>query len=385
MAALPLVEASRAALDDRVPPSFAVSGRQCPVSGHTHSVSQDIRIDHLILLGHVEGPPGGHCRCRRRPLAERGRRRLRRVPALDLPARGPLPGRGRGRLLATLPATSLVTIRDPAGGGRTRRAAAQATRRAGPRRRPTHHLLAPDRAPRPHRVHGDGVADPDPPRAGHPRTEETPEVVLHPVRGRIPQPDVANRLHPLPPRRRAGCRDPQLPRRPLPLPAGLRRLPAGHRPGCRRHLPRRRHPPRPTSQHALRQRHGLHHPLRRRPRPTPAAGPTRADDQAIAFARLVSCCNSPPSPASCNPPSRARAASRSISCSSTTSSPRPASPRSSVGWRSWSKAASGSTTCSDSASVIGSTLHDRSYTAVLTVPYEIAQTQDTWTLPSTRR
>ena len=72
----------------------------------------------------------------------------------------------------------------------------------------------------------------------------------------------------LPTGRRQRCRDLELPRRPLPLPAGLRRLPPSHRARRRRHLPRRRRPPRPASQRPLRQRHGVHHPLRRRPRRT---------------------------------------------------------------------------------------------------------------------
>jgi len=32
-----------------------------------------------------------------------------------------------------------------------------------------------------------GVADPDPTRPRHSRTEETPQIVLHPVRGRTPE------------------------------------------------------------------------------------------------------------------------------------------------------------------------------------------------------
>ena len=61
------------------------------------------------------------------------------------------------------------------------------------------------------------------------------------------------------------------PGRPLPLPAGLRRLPPRHRARRGRGLSRHGRPARPTSQCPVRQRrqevgHGLHHPLRRRPR-----------------------------------------------------------------------------------------------------------------------
>ncbi len=78
-------------------------------------------------------------------------------------------------------------------------AAAQATHPGRPRRRPRHHRLAPEptttrsRVSRAtiHRIltrHG----------AGHPRAEEETEVLLHPLRSRHAQPDLAVRLHPLP-------------------------------------------------------------------------------------------------------------------------------------------------------------------------------------------
>ena len=85
--------------------------------------------------------------------------------------------------------------------------------------------LAPGPPPRDHRVPGHHPPDPDPPRRGHPRAEEAPEVLLHPLRGRDAQRDLAVRLHP--------------------LPAHRHRRPSRHR---RRdhHLARRLHPLRPA-------------------------------------------------------------------------------------------------------------------------------------------
>ena len=77
---------------------------------------------------------------------------------------------------------------------------------------------------------------------------------------------LAGRLHPLPARRRRRRRDPDLARRPLPLRPVGHRPPPRHRPDRRRHLPSRGRPARGSRLDADRQRHGLHHPLRRRPR-----------------------------------------------------------------------------------------------------------------------
>ena len=84
-------------------------------------------------------------------------------------------------------------------------------------------------------------------RAGQvsPDPSKRPEVLLHPLRGRAAQRDLAIRLHPLPahpPRRptRRGRGDHHLARRPLPLrPAHLRPRP-DHRPDRAHHLPQNR-------------------------------------------------------------------------------------------------------------------------------------------------
>ena len=86
---------------------------------------------------------------------------------------------------------------------------------------------------------------PDPGRAGHPRAEEATEVLLHPVRSRAAQRDLAVRLHPLPAHRTGDRhRDHHLARRPLPLRPVRHRPPPGHRPDRARHLPRSRCQPR---------------------------------------------------------------------------------------------------------------------------------------------
>ena len=98
-----------------------------------------------------------------------------------------------------------------------------------------------------HHHRHDGVAShhqphPDPRRHRHPGPHEATEVLLHPVRSRDAQRDLAVRLHPLPthqtrrpPRRRH--RDHQLARRPLPLRTPRHRPPPGHRHDRARHLP----------------------------------------------------------------------------------------------------------------------------------------------------
>jgi hypothetical protein len=72
--------------------------------------------------------------------------------------------------------------------------------------------------------------DPAHPRGRRPRrarAAQAPAQLLDPLRGRRAQRGLAVRLHPLAPRRRERGRDHQLARRPLPLPARLRGLPAG--------------------------------------------------------------------------------------------------------------------------------------------------------------
>lgn len=76
---------------------------------------------------------------------------------------------------------------------------------------------------------------------------------------------MAVRRDPLAPGRQDRRRDPQLARRPLPLPALSDRPSARHRRRRGRDLPRRRQRSRPAGKHADRQRQDLHRPLRRRP------------------------------------------------------------------------------------------------------------------------
>ena len=123
-----------------------------------------------------------------------------------------------------------------------------------------------------HRVPGHHPPDPDPRRRRHPRTEEATQVLLHPLRSRAAERDLAVRLHPLPAHR------PRRPPRPRRGDHHLaRRLHSryalhvtahrpGHRPDRAHHLPRNRWPARHPGLHADRQRDGLHRPLRRRPR-----------------------------------------------------------------------------------------------------------------------
>ena len=64
---------------------------------------------------------------------------------------------------------------------------------------------------------GDDQPDPGPGRRGHPGPVQAAQELLHPVRSRAAQRDLAVRLHPLPARRRHRLRDPDLARRLLPL------------------------------------------------------------------------------------------------------------------------------------------------------------------------
>ena len=68
----------------------------------------------------------------------------------------------------------------------------------------------------------DDLAGPQARGLRHPPTPETPEQLLPPLRGRVPQRMLAGRHDPLDPRRRPDRRDPQHHRRPLPA---VRRLP----------------------------------------------------------------------------------------------------------------------------------------------------------------
>ena len=268
---------SRTATDPRFRWSeglFAGWRVQCAGSGHrrhmSHDIgdtmSQDIGNTHATsMLGHVESPPGHHRPVRRAPDPRRGRRPLRRAPRLGLQAQGPLRGRGRDRPRAPLPAPQTSPGATPPETVelvlRLRKELLEAGHDAGPDTL----RLAPDPAPPGHPVPSHRPPHPDPPRRDHPRTEEATQVLLHPVRGRDAERDLAVRLHPLPahptrrhPRHRR--RDHHLARRLHPLRPARLRPPPGHHPDREGHLPQNRRPARHPRLHADRQRDGLHRP-----------------------------------------------------------------------------------------------------------------------------
>jgi hypothetical protein len=155
---------------------------------------------------------------------DRGGGRVRILPTTSSPAPGPLPGRwpGRGRttLAGATHQSAPIVPRDRGAD----RAAANRADLVRARRRPDHHRLAP-RAREP----ASTVDLHDPPHPAHrwpdhPRTAETTPLLLPPIPSRATQRDLAIRLHPLAPGRRHRHRDPELARRPRPLPA------VGHRP-----------------------------------------------------------------------------------------------------------------------------------------------------------
>ena len=114
-------------------------------------------------------------------------------------ADGPLPGRGRGRVRAAVPTARRPHRPRSTGDWSTLiLAAPQRAGRRRPGRRPRHHRLAPRAPPPGHRVPVDDQPPPDPRRTRHPRAEEATQVLLHPVRSRHAQRDLAVRLHPLP-------------------------------------------------------------------------------------------------------------------------------------------------------------------------------------------
>ncbi len=245
------------------------------------------------MLGHVEGPAGPHRPVRRAPDPRRGRRPVRRAPGLGLQAQGPLRGRGRGRLRAPIAAPEDLTERDsPADLVDLVLRFRKELDRGRPGRRPRHHRLAPRPPPPDHRVPGDDQPDPDPRRPGHPGAEEATEVLLHPLRGRDAQRDLAVRLHPLPAHRpTAPGADVEIiswlddcaryalhvtahPRVTGPIVLATFRETAG--------------PARDPGLHPDRQRHGLHRPAGRRPRrpqrlrsrtPPPERGPEELPTQ----------------------------------------------------------------------------------------------------------
>ena len=195
------------------------------------------------MLAGVQGEVDHHCGRGRGPFPGGSCSGLRRVEGLGQQAARPLPrGRRRG-VRAAVAAAQDVTHRDPRRDRRVDPRASTITHPPRSRRGTGHDPLASRTPPRDQRVGLDDRPHPDPCRTGHPRTQETATVVLHPVRSRTAQRVLASRLHPLAPRRRHRHRDPDLARRPLPLRPVGHRPPARHRADRARHLPRRDHHP----------------------------------------------------------------------------------------------------------------------------------------------
>ena len=118
-----------------------------------------------------------------------------------------------------------------------------------------HHLAA---ALRSHSLGLDDLADPAPRGTDRPPAPKAPALLADPLRGRAAQRDVAGRHHPLAPGRRAGRRDPQHDRRPLPPVLGLGRLPDRQGAPTSSAASARPMPARGASVLALRQRRGVH-------------------------------------------------------------------------------------------------------------------------------
>ena len=113
------------------------------------------------------------------------------------------------------------------------------------------------------------------------RNRTSAPLLLPALRGRPAQRDLADRLHPRPPRRRHGHGGPDLHRRPLPLRPDLHRPARRHHTPGHRRVPASRCRPRHPRQRPVRQRPGLHRPPPRRPQQVPErAGttPHRAEE-----------------------------------------------------------------------------------------------------------
>ena len=223
-----------------------------------------------MTLAGVQSPSGHHCCRRGGPPARRGRRDLRRRPVVGLRARRPLPRRGRRGVRTTI--TASEDAHRPRPIRRDRRADRRAPRRTSPPRVSTRAAtrsagisstttasasraatIAPTSSPAPVSI--------------APAPKKRPRVVLHPFRSRTTQRVLAVRLHPLPTRRRHRHRDPVAGS--TTTPATRSRSPPTSRvtgPIVARPRSAPRRPARPARINTDRQRHGLHHPLRRRPR-----------------------------------------------------------------------------------------------------------------------
>ena len=177
---------------------------------------------------HVEASgrrPEGRLRA---AVRHRRRGRVRDQPPASAAAARPLPGRRARGPRAAIPSTT----HQP---GRTPDAVRDRIVALRPSSPPGASTPARSRSPGTSDARATGPVDLDHPahpprrRPGRPRAPQAPAQLVDPVRGRPAQRVLAVRLHPLAPGRRHRGRDPQLARRPLPLPARLHRLPAGHR------------------------------------------------------------------------------------------------------------------------------------------------------------
>ena len=171
---------------------------------------------------------------------------------------------GDRRRRPTLTGTTPTRQHHQRRGPRTHRGTTSPAHRRGTGRRPGNHRLAPRARKPPPPLDLDDPTDPPHSRADHPRTQKATPVLLPTLRSRPAQRVLAVRLHPLAPGRRHRHRDPQLARRPLPLPDLLHRPHPGHRRRRREHLHRSRQRTRPPSLDTDRQRPRLHRPTRRR-------------------------------------------------------------------------------------------------------------------------
>lgn len=249
--------------------------------GYTAAVRHGRRqSDHVLgATQRVPAQQGSRRRDQRR--RERGRRgpALRREPPAGAQDQTTMGGRRRFRAPAPFPRRAHDSQQDRRRPGLTDRRTEQTTGKGRPGRRSRIHRRRAGARGR--RAAGE-LRDPPHPRErrpGAPRTRETPQGVVHEVRGVPARRTVAVGLHPLADRHGSGSRGRLLARRPLPQPAaracvrhgddGRRagRVPSGVR--------RTRHP----RQDAHRQRHRVHHQTDQR-RPGAFRTHARADGRA---------------------------------------------------------------------------------------------------------
>src|SRR6185295_13947017 len=131
------------------------------------------------------------------------------------------------------------------------------------RRRTTHPRLAPPTPPPAARLTRLDKPPPPPRRPRPTHTPETTQILLHPIRRPTAKRALASRLHPLAAGQRHHHRNPVLARRLLTAGALSHRTPPRHR----HHRRQRIHQSHCCTWHPIlntdRQRHGVHHPIRR--------------------------------------------------------------------------------------------------------------------------